>query len=485
MVNISSISKNMGKYGRSFVRDLGNGDAFLPVILLEGAVVAGRTYQAYQRGGFIEARERGTEETLGSIFWLGGVQAFGKMGDSIGKRVLGLKNVDFEVGKDAVRNPLKNYFKGVQNVSEKSLATFKFAKTITSILLANTVIGFVVPKINQAITKKYQKSIEEVDNKSKTAKETVNEKPNTKDASFKGGMSAQQLLSLTNVFENDAKIKLLSTDVGTVTGRSISARNKHERREIMFRDIASIYFYLYCKNHLSKALNKIQTGRPTNLDPVSAKMLDTNIQENMKNCSYSAEDFEKLVFGDRHVKLNPELDGKFCKEGIIKLEEFEKFAGSKSELANRAKLMSELQPKLDGVSILTKEQVKDLYSGGLINNPKLLGEVYAENTGGKSINPFKFVAEKDLRKLKQRMADYVEDIIKDAAKTGQEITVDTLKAANKKNLFRNSLNLGAGFAVSAYFLSTAIPKMQYWITRKQTGQSGFPGIETYDKEVKK
>ena len=37
-------------------------DGFLPVIALEAFVEGGRTYQAYQRGGFDEARERITEE---------------------------------------------------------------------------------------------------------------------------------------------------------------------------------------------------------------------------------------------------------------------------------------------------------------------------------------------------------------------------------------------------------------------------------------
>ena len=70
------------------------------------------------------------------------------------------KDVDFEVGKDAVRNPLKNYMHKTPKYGTKTLATFKFTKVISSILLANAVIGFVVPKINQAITNNYQKSVE-------------------------------------------------------------------------------------------------------------------------------------------------------------------------------------------------------------------------------------------------------------------------------------------------------------------------------------
>ena len=47
-------------YGRKFVRGLAS-RSIVPVMLLEAFVEAGRTYQAYERGGFTEARERLTE----------------------------------------------------------------------------------------------------------------------------------------------------------------------------------------------------------------------------------------------------------------------------------------------------------------------------------------------------------------------------------------------------------------------------------------
>jgi hypothetical protein len=41
------------------------------------------------------------------------------------------------------------------------------------------------------------------------------------------------------------------------------------------------------------------------------------------------------------------------------------------------------------------------------------------------------------------------------------------------------INWGSGFAVSALFLSTIIPKMQYLITKLRTGQNSFPGTEEF------
>ena len=65
-------------------------DGFLPVIVLEAFVEAGRTFQAYQRGGFDEARERITEEFSGAVFWLGGVSGLNWVFEKLGQKILKL-----------------------------------------------------------------------------------------------------------------------------------------------------------------------------------------------------------------------------------------------------------------------------------------------------------------------------------------------------------------------------------------------------------
>lgn len=482
MSNINRISYKMNNGIRNFVSGLGRSDALLPVVLLEATVIAGRTYHAQKRGGFVEARERGTEEVLGAIFWLGGVQAFNKIGDAVGKRILKLKDVDFEVGKDAVRNPLKNYMlEKAPKYGKEALAAFKFTKIASSILMANAVIGFIVPKMNQAITNNYQKSAKKIElensnlqknneNLDSFIKKTSGK--TAKETSFQGN-AVQTLLTLTNNFENDARYKLLSTDVGIAGGRAVNARNKNERREILFRDLSSVYFYMFCRSHLDSLLNLVQSGRTTRLDPVSAKKLDSHLKANLDaGKAYSAEEFEKAVLGNKKAEIPANIQAKI-KNGIIELEEFKKLEKNPSTV-KCGELMSNLQPALKGSKILTTEQMKDIYSGGLINEPKFLGKIFKKFTNNKSINPMKFVPEKDLRNHKQKMVDYVEDIINKAKAEGESITMDTLKKANKKNFTRNAFNLGAGFAVSAYFLSIAIPKIQYWITKKQTGEDKFP-----------
>lgn len=477
-------SGQINRYARNLVSGMSKGDALLPVILLEICVTGGRTYQAYQRGGFVEARERATEETLGAIFWFGGVQAFNKLGDRIGQKIFKLKNIkdmDFSVGKDAIRKPFENYLQKMPHLNSKHLATFKFAKIVASILLSNAVIGFVVPKLNQAITRKYQKSLEDLDQKVKNKKDNKNSDTqnvrNSQNPSFKG--IEQTLLSLTHKFENDNRYKLLSSDAGIAGGRAINARNKHERREALVRDLGSIYFYFFCKNHIASMFNYLQDGKKERLDPLSAEIFDTHLQNNLEKKSYSPEAFERLVMGEKDAVV-PQKVQKGINNGIISLEDFKK-AETDKKLCEIAQKMSELQPQVKGVSILTTEQVKDVYSGGLINNPNMLKEVFDKFSGGKALKDTDYFPERELRSLKGRMSDYIGNIIKKAKATGENIDVNVLKRTNKMNFLKNAFNQTAGLAVAACFLSTIIPKIQYWITERKTGENKFPGIQKYNE----
>lgn len=516
MIKINNIVPKIQKQARSFVSGMGNGEALAPVILLEIAVTSGRTNQARKRGGFIEARERLTEEILGAFFWLGGVHYFNKLGDIVGKRALGLKKLEFNVERDNVGNPFSNYVRKIVLASkikaneilkknpdavtktinpeqlEKTLAKFKFIKIASSIILSNAIIGFIVPKMNQAITRHYQKSINNLNAKHPELMklgvgiDDFRNNPNIdkKNVSFKGFGSIQNLLSLTHKFEHDAKYKLLSTDVGTAGGRAISARNKHERTEVLFRDLSSLYFYLFCRKHLNALFNKVEDGRFNRLDAVSSHQLHEHLSKNFEK--FDGKDFLKFAFGDENAKIPEKFNFEAVKKGetqTITLEEF-KALEKDANLVKLAEGMSKLQPPIKGVPILTKAQVLDVYKGGIINEPEFLRSVYKQFTNGKSEDIFGFVPQKDLEKLKLNMIDYVKDIAKKAATNKEEITLKLLKKVNTQNYTKNVLNLGMGFAVSAYFLSTVIPKVQYWITKMQTGQDKFPGVEQYAGEKK-
>lgn len=479
-------SGQINRYARNLVSGMSRGDALLPVILLEAFVTGGRTYQAYKRGGVVEARERLTEETLGAIFWFGGVQAFNKLGDRVGQKIFKLSNIkdmDFSVGKDAVRKPFENYMKKMPHLNPKSLATFKFAKIVASILLSNAVIGFIVPKLNQAITSKYRlifddwdKKLKENDKCDTPPTQPTQPTQKTQNPAFKG--IEQTLLSLTHKFENDSRYKLLSSDAGIAGGRAINARNQHERREALVRDLGSIYFYFLCKNHIASMFNYLQDGKKDRLDPTSVEILDTHMQANLKEKSYSPEEFERIVMGKKDAVI-PEKVQKAINNGIISLENFKK-ASQDTKIIEVAQKMSELQPQVNGVSLLTAEQVKDIYTGGLINDPKMLKEVFDKFSGGKSLKATDYYPESELRSLKGRMHDYIDNIIRQVKPKGESIDLNVLKRANKMNFAKNAFNLTAGIGVAAYFLATAIPKIQYWVTKYTTGENKFPGVQVYE-----
>lgn len=517
-INPTSIqpqSINNYSFARRFARGMGTG-AMLPLIGLECFVTGGRTIQAYKRGGFDEARERFTEEAIGAAFWFAGVKMFNRMNDWIGQKALKLVDTNFDVGRDRLRNPLANYLKDKGNgISEKTIGKFKLAKVGASIILANILVGLVVPKINQKITVKLHNEREgKSAEKQQTPKQqkyfnysldkfAQQKEGQKKELAF--GMSAQGILSLANHFENDNIYQLLSTDAGIAGGRAISSRNQHERTEVLFRDLSSIYFYMFSIPNIHSWLNWLDSGKKTRLDPVSSKQVTDQLKLALadKKDGLSAAEFRKLALGDdTNIGLmTKELDSKFDHD-IIKLDDLieqikknpELKPAQVKEFTECAKRMSTLQPKLEGVSVLTKIQVEDVFKGGALNMPEFLNNLYGlasnndmfgKSTTYKHQDPYRFVSQNELKSLKDDMKTYIEQIIKKAEHSGKNITLKTIENADKLNFAKNAFNRVVGFGVSALFLSTLIPKIQYWITAKMTGQNSFPGMTDYKNENQK
>lgn len=513
-IKIPAVNTNQ-VISRNLVKQMAS-NGFLPVIALEACVEAGRTYQAYNRGGFDEARERITEEFSGAVFWLGGVKGFNWLFEKIGQKLNDLPNINVPVASDEVRNPLQNYLdierktKNGAKILESTMAKFKFIKVISSVVLANTLIGFVLPKINQAITRSYHKdkpqtgqevvlnvpqkivSVPTMD--TFLAKTTVKEdnKESKKDISF--GIN---WLAIANKFENDRNWQLISTDVGTFSGRAISARNNDERVEILVRDVGSIYFYMFNMSNMNRWLNQIeQKGIGSRLDPVSAefatKYLD-NYLETFKDKKVSVSQFEQDVLG-KQQEIPSVLKDKFQgnKIKIISLDEFRQELRTLVPEAEYAKYeqraieMSKLQPQLKGLSILTQGQVKDILDGGHINNPEFLKEFYQNRFGKSFMKKYEYVAQSDLDAVKKDLINYIKSIIAKAEKAEvSEVTKDLLRKASNNNLRMNALNWCSGFIVSAAFLSTFIPKLQYQITKWRTGSDEFPGTAEYREQQSK
>ncbi|MBO7672057.1 hypothetical protein J6S88_01475 [bacterium] len=531
-------------FARRLIRGVGTG-ALLPVIGLECFVTGGRTVQSTKRGGFDEGRERFTEEFIGALFWFGGVKLFNRMNDFIGSKLLKLVNSKFDVGQDAVRDPLVNYIeeygkdkvkdgkvlrKANKLVNETSIAIFKFAKVAASVILANVLVGFVVPKINQRITvnlhnkreAKKNQAIEEAkaqilgqneQEKDKTIAyedtlelQNSDKKQQDKDVKFGAANGfAQSLLTLANHLEHDNVYQLLSTDLGITTGRTINSRNNHERVEVMFRDLSSIYFYMFAIGHIDSLLNLIEDGSTTRIDPVASQQvvdqLKLAFEADVKSGKIKPEDLRKLAFGEEeNMKyFTNEINDLFGKKGVANLDEFIRLLENnesipksvRNEFISRAKAMSKLQPDIAGISKITKDQAEKLFKGGALNMAEFLDNLYglASNNEmfGSSLdyahkNPFGFVSHRSLLSKENEMQVFIEQIIKKAKKEGVDITIDFIEKFDRANMRKAGLNRFVGFAISALFLSTLIPKIQFWITKVTTGKNSFPGMTDYSDE---
>lgn len=504
-------------YGRRFVKGLAS-RSIAPLILLEAFVEGGRTYQAYKRGGFDEARERITEEMIGAAFWFSGVAGFNKLIDKfIGKKLYKLPETDFDGAGDTLRDPIKNYLKKYADKfkdpvkAEKMIAKFKFGKAISSIILANCLVGFAVPKLNQSITKQLRKKRQNQPQEQTDVKvmspvvkmnDFLTDKMRDKNVSF--GMSPQLLLSLANSFENTPKYQLLSTDVGIAGGRAICARNNHERTEVLFRDIASSFFYMFNMPIVAALLNKLEDGKSTRLDPVAAKQVSDHLEAALdaNGGRMKSDAFKEFVLGKPENKfmITPDLAKELSKnKNVIEVDNFinylKKIVPEKdfADFESAARKMSELQPKVTGKSVLSQAQIEDLFKGGAANMPEFLKNIYRCSTQDENLftgkvhkpafdNELKFISRDTFTHKQAEIADYVNTVIK-KAKNG-EITKDLVKKVCRENFMKNAFNWGIGFAISAAFLSTFIPKIQYWITKQKTGHNEFPGTADYSNEQK-
>ena len=314
------------------------------------------------------------------------------------------------------------------------------------------------------------------------------------------GSGAFSLMHVAHQLENNTTWQLLATDVGTATGRTISARNNNERREILFRDLTSIYFYMFNMPLMNSWLNRLeQHGRSSRADSINVHYTTDLMKQivNENGGKISAENLSKEMFGTNpEFKLPETVKSKFA-DGFMTIEEFKKEIPnivSQPEVAKYTKIaedMAKLQPSVEGVERITLEQAEKVFKGGYLNNPEFMKNLYELSFGRNKklnipnfLNPYKFVSSDSVELVDNDLKYFVEQILKKAKAANKEITSEILEKAAKTNFKYNVLNWGTGFAISALFLSTLIPKMQYWITRKMTGENEFPGTAEFRQNQK-
>lgn len=474
---------------RTAISKIANPDALLPVILLETAVTSGRAYQAYQRdkrnnlGKPIETQERLFEDISSAIVWLGGVWALNKVGDFFGKNLFGIKNTNFDVGKDNVRTPFENLLKDNPSFSKTKYSVFKFGKIISSVIAATILVGFIIPKVKRKLSQKdsEQSPTQPPNNFLENFAKETNPKKSHKNTSFGFNLSCTELLNISaHNIENHPIYRLLATDTGIITGRNINAKDNDERIEISFRDMSSVYFYLFSTKHIVGAFNKLETYKNiAKLNVNTALTLSNYLISKLNSEKLPAEEFKNLALGFTDEKLLSEIP---MKNEVTTLAEFKRL--TPHEYHKKAEFLSGMQPeKADTGRILTLEQVKDALSKGWLSEEKFLDEVFTkafEDSKGNDIlrSKYSYIPQSKIKDLRNRITGYVEDLVEYAKQNSSgEITEELIKKLNRKNLFKNGLYSSIGFAISALFLSTIIPKLQYAITKHRTGKDTFPGLE--------
>lgn len=437
-----------------------NANATLPTLIIETGVTLGRANEANKRGGKIEATDRLIEQGISAVVWIYGVKALKKIGDLIGEKLLKL-DLNFDIGSDELRKPIKYI--------DKNALGFKAGNILISTALATYFIGAVLPKINNAILKKTLKK--------ENSKKEINDKINVESfEEFKNKTQKNKQISFTSisdlmansahVLENNSTARLFITDTGVIAGRFHNAPNKYRKIEGLFRDIASIYFYLKATKDIVGVLNKI--FKNTDIDPKALEKTVGKLNEKLaENSNLSNEDFLKYAKRGINSEDLSKLKELFAGKKAINLKDFtDTFAHTEE-----AKKMSALQFAPEGKELLSFRQAKDVLSPCWINNSEFLKETYDYVTDKDIASKKTFVSSKYLDKTRNSIDNFIQQIY-DSAK-GQKIDKEFIENIAKKTVRKNLIFNIIGTAISILALGTLIPKIQYAITRKLTNENKF------------
>ena len=454
----------------------------VPIAAIEGAVIVGRSYRGYKRGGKDELRERVFEETACGLIWLFGADLLRRGINKVGEKILGKKigNLNVDIGFDELRNPFGTISKSLQ----KTTGIFKVISTIGAVLATTTFVGFGLPRIKQKISNKFRgkdakkpNTLSAEVNKNAQKNNVISDKINSdkniaeaeKNVAFKGNLLSKMLLLSHNI-DNNSAVRLLATDAGILTGRAMSARNPDEAREYLFRDTTSSYFYTFATGNIVMLLNLLAKNK--NIQPNELIELCEELKKKMPE-NMSLEEFAKATFKKDDVSSKL-ANIAFDKKNVVELEKLKDILTP--EEFKKAAELAKLQPERDGKALLTKLQVEDIFSSSWLSEPEFLSRATKSATWGKSEDPTKFVPRKQIDKARTILDDFTESVYKNIKKKKDTITYQDIENFAKKNVLKSSVFFLLGTAISVFALAWAIPKMQTEITARRTGKNENPAF---------
>ncbi len=465
-INLSNIART--------IHTINNPNRPWGALIVEVPTDVGRSYQGYRRGGLLECAEKFRKEVMAAAVWLLGIPAFKSLGDKFCEKILKLPmNIDFALDdikqgntpvKDSIEfltkktkeeafafleekklkddffdasELIQKYFKNRTSVfagqdSAKLIKNLKNAKIATSIIafcLNAFALGVVLPKINQALTRRTVKKIEKENSKNKTLKvdnfseyrkkftptNNQNQSSKANNISYKGSISffKHPLAVFTDAIENSNNFRLIAPDAPMIGGRTLTSRNGYEALENGIVDVAGIFLYNYCSDLIQKiAQNK--TNNPS-ISPTLSEITAALDENTIKNA------IEKLKDNDKIFKTQ-DLLGKQAAQEIYKIATYGKY--------------------------------------GKIN---------------------KLVKKETLERIDAQLCEFLRKLAKENKDLSKENILKFTKNVNSKNAM--FLILGSLTAIIGQ--AWLVPKFAYKVTELLTGKNEFSGLAHYDNKKQK
>jgi hypothetical protein len=425
---------------------------------------SGRIYQEYQRnvyGGI----ESSIEELATLLIWGFGMTT---MKGLLDKGLVGVNNVvKKRLGRDWLKYPnletnllkagpqqltpevVHKYAAGdphllrlISNPNvQRAYGHWRVFKLITATFIPSMIIGFGIPRFNQAITRKlirqrqHQLEKRQAGHKLTPIPEVFRRfdapLPSPSTNRFGAAPPAVTLMDrvISGLLGNETLTNVLFIDLPLEAGRVVSTRNEVERRERAFRSVCQVFFLFW--------------GQPLIQDAI-AKVL------NHTNKAVTEIDFNGL----KHLK---DTYGKSPKAFVNAVNTVAKPLANLSPEAFEAQLIPQLR--------------EYFHTGGqghlLFDLAKASGKIPLTPQGTVDVT--------------QRVpVEYLHGLTEHLTRMGQLIEKTGPQGLN--NLINRSFTAKTTAFSSALFLcflalSYAMPKTQHWITKKTTGQDYFPGVD--------
>ena len=262
-------------------------------------------------------REKIIDEYATSAIWLGGIPAVECIADRFISKKGYNPNVNIKLFKEEKNKSVNNIFQGIEyninkfkNINEKDVQDAlkdlvkvkenkaSFEKLLTKKFFAATIIptiimGFVLPKLNFALTAKLRKNKKEQNTPQQI--QTPNLLSN-KNINFTGNITS----SIANLRTVD---KMAISDGGLAVGRVSTSRNKDEGYVNAFRMIGSMILNFVTPAYIAKGLDKTSNKLfkiNVNLDPkiLANKKFIEAIKENNFELPKSASARDLFEFID-------------------------------------------------------------------------------------------------------------------------------------------------------------------------------------------